>query len=115
MTTSVVPPGLQQGFTLQTSYAAAATAATYATTAATYATAATCAAAAAATWLNLVQANKTDCGPAVHPGFDMSDPVQLAATANPPQVPRWFTQQGGYHHYRRYTLGQPPAGDYLLI
>ena len=55
------------------------------------------------------------CGPAVHPGFDMSDPVQLAATANPSQVPRWFTQQGGYHHYRRYTLGQPPAGDYLLI
>ena len=30
-------------------------------------------------------------GPAVQPGFDMSDPVKLAATANPPKVPRWAT------------------------
>ena len=54
-------------------------------------------------------------GPAVQPGFDMSDPRQLAATANPPQVPRWATQHGGYHAYRTNTLGQPAAGNYLII
>ena len=30
--------------------------------------------------------------------------VQLVATSNPPQEPRWATQQGGYHACRTYTL-----------
>ena len=56
------------------------------------------------------------CGPAVQPGFDMSDPVQLAATANPPQVPRWATQQGGYHAYRdKHSRTACLQGDYLII